>query len=115
VPYHILFPAVLVFCSIGAYSLNNSNFDIWVMAVFGIFGYILAKLDCEPAPMLLGFILGPLMEEYLRRAMLLARGDPIIFVSRPISATLLALSVIAIVVVISPSIRQKREEALREE
>ena len=114
VPYHILFPAVLVFCTIGAYSLNNSSFDIWVMALFGIIGYILAKLDCEPAPMLLGFILGPLMEEYLRRAMLLARGDPTIFVSRPISATLLAMAAIALIIVISPSIRSKREEALRE-
>ena len=76
VPYHLLFPVILVFCAIGVFSLNNSDFDVYLMALFGLLGYVFAKLDCEPAPMLLGFILGPMMEEYLRRAMLLSRGNP---------------------------------------
>ena len=72
------------------FSLNNSEFDIYLMAFFGLLGYLFTKLDCEPAPMLLAFILGPMMEEYLRRAMLISRGDPMVFLTRPISATLLA-------------------------
>ena len=73
VPYHLLYPAILVFCAIGVFSLSNSEFDVYLMALFGVLGYVFAKLDCEPAPMLLGFILGPMMEEYLRRAMLLSK------------------------------------------
>ncbi len=115
VPYHLLYPAILVFCSIGVFSLNNSTFDVYLMAMFGILGYVLSKLDCEPAPLLLGFILGPMMEEYLRRAMVLSRGDPMVFVERPISATMLALAVIGLIVVLLPSIRKKREEAFTEE
>ena len=98
VPYQYLFPAILVFCGIGVFSLNNAEFDVHLMAIFGVLGYIFVKLDCEPAPMLLAFILGPMMEEYLRRALLLSRGDPMVFITRPISATMLALGVIAIVV-----------------
>jgi len=90
VPYHLLYPAILVFCAIGVYSLNNATFDVYLMALFGLLGYIFAKLECEPAPMLLGYILGPMMEEFLRRAMLLSRGDPLVFLTRPISAVLLA-------------------------
>jgi putative tricarboxylic transport membrane protein len=115
VPYHLLYPAILVFCSIGVFSLNNSTFDVYLMAMFGVLGYVLSKLDCEPAPLLLGFILGPMMEEYLRRAMVLSRGDPMVFVERPISATMLALAVIGLIVVLLPSIRKKREEAFTEE
>ena len=115
VPYHILYPAILVFCCIGVLSLNNNNFDVYLMALFGALGYIFAKLECEPAPMLLGFILGPMMEEYLRRAMLLSRGDATVFVTRPISATMLALAVVSLVIVLSPSIRAKREEAFQED
>lgn len=115
VPYHYLFPAILVFCGIGVFSLNNSVFDIYLMAVFGLLGYLFVKLDCEPAPMLLAFILGPLMEEYMRRALLLSRGDPMIFIKRPISATLLALGVAAIIVASLPALYKKREEAFREE
>lgn len=115
VPYHLLYPAILVFCAIGVFSLNNSTFDVYLMALFGILGYVLSKLDCEPAPLLLGFILGPMMEEYLRRAMVLSRGDPMVFIERPISATMLALAVIGLVVVLLPSIRKKREEAFTEE
>jgi putative tricarboxylic transport membrane protein len=115
VPYHRLYPAILMFCAIGVFSLNNSDFDIWLMALFGLFGYICSKLGAEPAPMLLGFIIGPMMEEYLRRALLLSRSDPLVFVQRPISATMLALAVAAMVVVLLPALRQKREEAFQED
>jgi putative tricarboxylic transport membrane protein len=115
VPYQQLYPAILVFCAIGVFSLNNSDFDIYVMALFGLLGYVFSKFGCEPAPMLLAFILGPLMEEYLRRAMLLSRGNPWVFVQRPISATLLALSVLAICTVLIPAFSKTREEAFREE
>ncbi len=114
VPYHLLYPAILVFCGIGVFSLNNSSFDVYLMALFGLVGYIFQKLDCEPAPMLLGFILGPMMEEYLRRALLLSKGDPMIFLTRPISAVMLGLSLAAIVVVLTPAIRKKREETFAE-
>lgn len=114
VPYHYLFPAILVFCGVGVFSLNNTEFDIYLMALFGLLGYVFVKLDCEPAPMLLAFILGPLMEEYMRRALLLSRGDPMIFLERPISATLLALGVLAIVAASLPMFYKKREEAFRE-
>jgi TctA family transporter len=115
VPYHLLYPAILVFCAIGVYSLNNSEFDVYLMALFGVLGYVFSKLECEPAPMLLGFILGPMMEEYLRRAMLLSRGDPTVLLTRPISAGILVLAALALIVVLSPAIRKKREEAFAEE
>lgn len=115
VPYHFLFPAILMFCSVGVFSLNNSNFDIYLMAIFGLFGYLCAKLELEPAPMLLGFIIGPMMEEYLRRALLLSRSDPMVFLTRPISATMLALAALALAVVLLPALRKKREEAFKEE
>jgi TctA family transporter len=114
VPYHFLFPGILVFCAIGVFSLNNSDFDVFLMAGFGLFGYICSKLEMEPAPMLLGFIIGPMMEEYLRRALLLSRSDPMVFLQRPISATMLVLAAIAITVVLLPSLRKKREEAFVE-
>ncbi|MEX0803727.1 MAG: tripartite tricarboxylate transporter permease [Candidatus Binatia bacterium] len=114
VPYRLLYPAILVFCAIGVFSLRNSQFDIYLMGLFGILGYVFSKLGCEPAPMLLAFILGPLMEEFLRRAMLLSRGDPWVFVQRPISATLLALAVLAILAVLLPSFSKTREEAFKE-
>jgi TctA family transporter len=115
VPYHLLFPAILVFTGIGVFSLNNTEFDIFLLALFGLLGYVFAKLDCEPAPLLLGFILGPMMEEYLRRALLLSRGDPTVFVTRPISATMLAIAVIAVIVVLLPTIGKKREEMFQED
>lgn len=115
VPYHMLFPLILVFCAIGVYSLNNNIVDVYLMALFGVLGYIFSKLDCEPAPMLLGFILGPLMEEYLRRALIISRGDPSVFITRPISATLLVLAVLSMVMVLLPAIRRTREEAFKEE
>jgi putative tricarboxylic transport membrane protein len=114
VPYHLLYPAILVFCGIGVFSLNNSEFDIYLMGLFGLLGYVFVKLGCEPAPMLLAFILGPLMEEYLRRAMLISRGNPWVFVQRPISATLLGLAVLAMCAVLIPSFSKTREEAFGE-
>ena len=113
VPYHFLYPAILVFCGIGVFSLANTPFDVWLMALFGVLGYVFRKLDCEPAPMMLGFILGPMMEEYLRRALLISQGDPLVLVRRPISATLLAVSAVALVVVLLPALRRKREEAFQ--
>jgi putative tricarboxylic transport membrane protein len=115
VPYHFLYPMILVFCCIGVFSLGNKLFDVYLLAGFGVLGYIFSKLRCEPAPLLLGFILGPMMEEYLRRALLLSRGDFSVLVTRPISATMLAIAAIALVVVFLPSIRKKREEAFQEE
>lgn len=114
VPYHFLFPAILIFSSIGVFSLNNNVFDVHMMVLFGLFGYICAKLEAEPAPLMLGFILGPMMEEYLRRALLLSRSDPMVFLNRPISATMLAMAAIALAVVLLPSLRKKREEAFVE-
>jgi putative tricarboxylic transport membrane protein len=114
VPYHFLFPGILVFCAIGVFSLSNTDFDVYLMALFGLFGYICAKIGAEPAPMLLGYIIGPMMEEYLRRSLLLSRSDPMVFLQRPISATMLVISVLAMVVVLAPSLRKKREEAFVE-
>ena len=115
VPYRILFPAILVFCTIGVYSLNYNVFDIWVTAAFGLVGYIWAKLKCEGAPLLLGLVLGPMMEENFRRALLLARGDYTTFVTRPLSASLLVAAAALVVIVALPSIKKKREEAFVEE
>jgi putative tricarboxylic transport membrane protein len=109
VPYRMLFPAILIFCCIGGYSVNNAPADIIMTGVFGLVGYWLVKHDFEPAPMLLGFVLGPLMEENLRRAMLIARGDPTTFLTRPISATLIAISVGLLVLALLPTIRKKRD------
>jgi len=111
VPYRYLYPAILVFMSIGVFSLSNNPFDVLIMAIFGVIGYICVKLECEPAPMILGFILGPLMEENLRRAMLLSRGDPMTFLTKPISAGFIIASVILLVIVALPAIRKKRDEA----
>jgi putative tricarboxylic transport membrane protein len=115
VPYHLLYPAILVFCAIGVYSVNNTEFDIYLMALFGLLGYVFAKLQCEAAPMLLGFILGPMMEEYLRRALLLSRGDPTILIRRPISAVLLLLAAATLCTVLLPAFRKTRQEAFKEE
>ncbi|MGH8740967.1 MAG: tripartite tricarboxylate transporter permease [Burkholderiales bacterium] len=115
VPYRFLYPSILVFMAIGVYSLSNNPWDVLMMAVFGLLGYICVKLECEPAPMILGFILGPLMEENLRRAMLLSRGDPTVFVTKPISAGFIIASVILLVVVALPSLRRKRDEVFAEE
>jgi TctA family transporter len=115
VPYHFLFPAIVVFCSVGVFSVNNASFDVTLMAVFAVIGYVLVKLDCEPAPLLLGFVVGPMLEENIRRAMLVSRGDPMIFIERPISAGLLIIAAIAIAAVTLPAIRKGREQAFKEE
>ena len=119
VPYRWLFPSIVLFCAIGVYSTNNTTFDIWMVAIFGCIGYIFIKLGTEPAPLLLGFILGPMMEEYLRRALLLSRGDWTVFVTRPLSASLLLAAVILLSIVflpvLLPSIKAKREEAFVED
>jgi TctA family transporter len=115
VPYRFLFPAIIVFCGIGCYTLNNSSFDVYMTALFSLIGYAFYKMGCEPAPLLLGFILGPMMEENLRRALLLSRGDWTTFMSRPLSAGLLIAAALMILVVALPSIRSKREEAFQED
>jgi putative tricarboxylic transport membrane protein len=114
IPYHLLYPIILVFTVVGVLSLSNAPFDVHLMAVFGVLGYLLVKLDCEPAPLLLGYILGPMMEEYLRRAMALSRGDPMIFLERPISAAMLALAVLAMVSAVLPAVRATRDKAFAE-
>jgi putative tricarboxylic transport membrane protein len=114
VPYRLLFPAIIIFCAIGVYSLNNAPFDAVMTALYGIIGYWLVKHDFEPAPMLLGFVLGPLMEENLRRAMLIARGDPSTFVTRPISGGLIAVAAFLLVLAVLPMIRSKRDEVFVE-
>jgi TctA family transporter len=116
VPYRMLYPTIVAVCCIGVFSVNSSPFDVYVMAFFGVLGYVLTKLDCEPAPLLLGFVIGRLIEEYLRRAMLLSRGDPSVFVDfydRPVSASFMILSLITLVAVCVPAIGRRREEAFR--
>ncbi len=114
VPYRHLFPAILVFCCIGLYTLNNNTFDVYMAALFGLIGYLFYKLGCEPAPLLLGFILGPMMEENLRQALLISRGDWGTFVNKPLSAGLLTAAVVLIIIVLLPSIKSKREEAFHD-
>jgi TctA family transporter len=114
VPYRILYPAILLFCAIGVYSINNTSFDVMQTAVFGFLGVLFFKLECEPAPLLLGFVLGPMMEENLRRAMLLSRGDPTVFLTRPLSAAMLAAAVALLVIIVLPNLRKKREEVFEE-
>jgi len=115
VPYRWLFPAIVLFCALGVYTTNNNTFDIWMVAIFGVIGYIFIKLGVEPAPLLLGFILGPMMEENLRRALLLSRGDWSVLVTRPLSATLLAIAAVLLIIVLMPAVKAKREEAFVEE
>ncbi len=115
VPYRWLFPSIVLFCAIGVYSTNNNTFDIWMVGLFGVIGYLFHKLGMEPAPLLLGFILGPMMEEYLRRALLLSRGDWSVFLTRPLSAGLLATALFLLVLVLMPSVKSKREEAFVED
>jgi len=114
VPYRLLYPAILVFCCIGLTSLDNRVFDVHAAAVFGLAGYLLFKLGCEPAPFLLGFILGPGLEENLRRALVLSRGDPSVFITQPISAALLLASVAMLAMVVGPAVRKWRTEVFRE-
>jgi putative tricarboxylic transport membrane protein len=111
VPYRFLYPAILIFCCIGVFSINNAPMDVLLAAIFGFIGYVFIKLGCEPAPLLLGFILGPMMEENLRRALLLSRGNWSVLVTRPLSAGLLAAALLLVVIVALPAIKAKRAEA----
>jgi putative tricarboxylic transport membrane protein len=115
VPYRFLYPSILVFCCIGVYTVSNSTFDVFLTAGFGFLGYIFLKLGCEGAPLLLGFVLGPMMEENFRRALLLSRGQFSVFVTRPLSLGLLLAAAALVVIVALPSIKAKREEAFQEE
>jgi TctA family transporter len=115
VPYRLLYPSILVFMAIGVYSLSNSPFDVLLMALFGILGHIFIKLECEPAPLILGLVLGPMMEENLRRALLLSRGDPTVLLTKPISAGFLIAAIILLGIVLAPAIRRKREEVFVED
>lgn len=114
-PYRFLYPSILIFCCIGVYTISNAWMDVLLAALFGFVGYGFAKLACEPAPFLLGFVLGPMMEENFRRALRLSKGDLTVFFTRPISLSLLILAAVLLLIMLAPAIRQKREEAFREE
>jgi TctA family transporter len=114
VPYRLLFPSIFVFCCIGVYSVDGKIFDIYILAILTAVGYLLLKLDCEPAPLILGFVLGPMMEENLRRSMMIAHGDATVLLTRPISAAFLVASFVLLIILALPSLRAKREEALQE-
>ena len=115
IPYRFMYPAILVFCCIGVYTVNNTVFDVYITAVFGLVGYLFTKLGCEPPPLLLGFILGPMMEENFRRALLLSRGDFSTFFTRPLSLGLLIAAALLVVIVALPAVKKTREEAFVEE
>jgi putative tricarboxylic transport membrane protein len=114
IPYHFLYPAILVFSSIGVFSLNNTTFDVYLAALFGFIGYVFRKLDLEVAPLLLAFILGPMMEQSLRRALLVSQGDPTVLVTRPVSAVMLGLAALLLGLVLMPVFNKSREVAFRE-
>jgi len=113
VPYRLMFPSIIVLCCIGIYSVNNSPFDVIMTAGFGLFGYALAKFGFEPAPLLLGFVLGKLMEEKLRQSLVISRGSFMTFIDHPLSGGLLALSLVLVVIAIVPSIRKSRDEVFQ--
>jgi TctA family transporter len=115
IPYRMLYPAIIAFAAIGTFSLGLSAWDVFAIAFFGVLGYVLIKLGCEPAPLLLGFVLGPLLEDHLRRALIISRGDPTIFIESPVSAVFLVLAVAAIVLAVLPAIRRRREVVFAEE
>jgi TctA family transporter len=110
VPYRLLFPAIMAFSAIGIYSVNNSSFDIYLTAIFGVVGFLWIKLGCSPAPMMLGFVLGPMMEEHLRRAMLMSGGDPTVFVTHPISLAFLIATVGILILMVAPAVRSRRAD-----
>ena len=114
VPYRLLYLFILGFCCVGVYSLNNSTVDIFMLIVFGLAGYAFSKWKLEPAPLLLAFVLGPLIEENLRRALLISNGNPSVFVTRPLSLALLLVAVFMVVAVTLPKVRRQRDEALQE-
>jgi putative tricarboxylic transport membrane protein len=111
VPYRWMFPSILMFVCIGNYTINNSSVDMYLAAGLGVLGYVLMKLECEPAPLILGFVLGPIMEENLRRAMLISRGDPAVFFTRPISLVLLLITLAMLIATVVQAMRKKSEKA----
>ena len=115
VPYRFLYPSILVFMAIGIFGVSNSPFDVLLMALFGIVGIVFSKLECEPAPLILGMVLGPMLEENLRRALMISQGDPSIFFTKPISAGFLVAALVLLVIVLAPAIRKKREEVFVED
>ena len=115
VPYRVLFPAIIAFACIGTFSINFNAFDVLAIAVFGLLGYVLIKLGCEPAPLLIGFVLGPLLEQHLRRALIISHGDLTVFVTRPVSLALLVIAGIAFLIAVVPAIRRQREVVFTEE
>jgi putative tricarboxylic transport membrane protein len=115
IPFSIIAPIILVICAVGAYTVHNALLDISIMLIFGVLGYIFVRLGCEGAPFLLGLVLGPQMEEYFRRAMLLSRGDPMVFIERPISLGLLITTTLLLILMALPSIKKARQEAFQEE
>ncbi|MBE0614824.1 MAG: tripartite tricarboxylate transporter permease [Burkholderiales bacterium] len=114
VPYRLLYPSIVLFCSVGVYSMANQTFDMLLAGLFGILGYVFVKLECEPAPLILGFILGPLMEEHMRRAMLISHGDATVFFTKPISGVLLIVAMALLLLTILPAVRKTREAAFQE-
>jgi putative tricarboxylic transport membrane protein len=114
VPYRLLFPAIVLFCCIGIYSIGNTADMVYLTAVFGLVGYVLHKLDFEPAPLALGFVLGRLLEEKLRQALIISGGDPMVFLGSPLSATLLVIGLAALAAAMLPSLRARREEVFKE-
>jgi len=115
IPYRFMLPAIVAFSAIGVFTVSNSSFDVYVLAAFGLIGYVLHKLDCEPAPFLMGFVLGSLLEEYLRRAMVFSHGDPMTFLRHPISAALLATAIVVLGLIAMPAISSRRSEVFLEE
>ena len=114
VPYYLMFPSIVIICCIGSFNVGNNPFDVYMLAVFSAIGYIFVKLDCEPAPFLLGFVLGPMLEDHCRRALLISRGSPMIFLTHPISAALLGIAALALLAVLLPTVRKFRGEAFKE-
>lgn len=114
-PQWVLFPMILLFASVGTFSISQDIYDVLAVAVFGILGFVLLKAGCEPVPLLLGFVLGPLLEEHLRRALIISGGDPSVFVTRPISAVFLGLAALALLMALLPMVRRRREVIFVEE
>jgi TctA family transporter len=114
IPYAYLFPAILVFCAVGVYTVNYRVFDVALMAGFGVFGYVLRRIGCEPAPLILGLLLGPRLEEEFRRTLLLSDGSLLVFVQRPLSAALLAVTALLLLLMALPNLRKSRETVFRE-
>jgi putative tricarboxylic transport membrane protein len=115
VPYRLMFPAIVLFCCIGIFSISNKPEQLMITAAFGLFGYLLHKLEFEAAPLALGFVLGQLLEEKMRQALIISNGDPTVFVATPLSGTLLAVGLSALVLAVLPSMRRSREEVFRED